>query len=113
LKWFVLFRIMTIIVPIGLSGCGESWASDELNKAASDILRVSEACLYDVRDHQIKYEASNNCNALRGLSDRYIDEGGYQDGTPAEIKLKYAHAQKVAWMALALSVSNGEANRIW
>lgn len=109
----MLLSTMSIIIAIGITGCRDSRSSNELENAASDILRVSEDCLYDVRDNNIKYEASDNCKSLGRLSDRYIDAGGFQDGAPVEIEIKYTQARLHAWMALSLSVSNGQASRIW
>ena len=104
----------TIALPLVLFlGCSRFFPSPDLKAAASAILSASEACLYDVRDKSLKYESSKNCNSLRVLSDKFIDAGGLRADTSLEIELQYAQARMHAWMALALSVSNGEASRIW
>jgi hypothetical protein len=103
-------RSLLLLAAVALAGCGPS---AQLKAASSAILAASEACLFDVRDKNIKYEASKNCNSLRVLSDKYIDAGGLRTDTSTEIQLEYAYARMHAWMALALSVSNGNASRVW
>jgi hypothetical protein len=74
---------------------------------------ASENCVYDVRDEGLKYDESSHCNSLSALSRQYIDVGGGAPDSPVETEIDFERARGQAWMALALSASDGAASRIW
>lgn len=96
-----------------LSGCCLFGPSAEQKATSAGLLAASESCLTDVRDKSIKYERSQNCNSLRPLSQKYINAGGGRPDTSLETEIEFERARVQAWMALALSASNGEAAGIW
>jgi hypothetical protein len=74
-----------------------------MHEAASDFLSTTEACMLDVRDRGLKYETSRICQGLKGVSLRYIEEGGDLSSTPPQVALMAERGQTMAWMARALS----------
>jgi len=105
--------LVAAILAVVLSGCRVFGPSAEQKATSAALLAASEACVYDVRDKQIKYEQSRNCNALGALSLQYMHAGGGRPGAPLETEIEFERARVMAWMALALSASNGQASRIW
>lgn len=96
-----------------LSGFNFFGPTAEQKATSAALLAASEACVQDVRDRNFKYEQSKNCNALGVLSGKYIDAGGSRSDAPLETEINFERARVHAWMALALSVSNGKASRVW
>lgn len=107
----------TAIVPtvsaLLLAGCNLLGPSAELTVSAKALMETSERCVLDVRDRNMKYESSGNCNAMSALAQQYINAGGGRPDAPLETEIEFERARVHAWMALALSASNGEAFRIW
>lgn len=54
-----------------------------------------------------------NCNAMSALSQQYVNTGGGKADSPLETEIEFERARAHAWMASALSVSNGDASSIW
>lgn len=96
-----------------LTSCARGAASAEQRASVKALLSTSEQCVYDVRDRGMKYESSQNCNALGALSLQYVSAGGGSSGAPLETEIEFERARVQAWMALALSASDGRASRIW
>jgi hypothetical protein len=109
----VVQAVALSILALTLSGCRFLGPSAEQKTASAALLVASEACVRDVRDMKVRYESSRHCNALGALSGQYIDAGGGRPGAPLETEIEFERARVHAWMALALSSSKGEANRIW
>lgn len=112
-KKVLLFPALAVIAITSSSGCSLLGPSAQLKASAGALLAASESCVLDVRDKRIKYEQSKNCNSLGPLSRQYIEAGGGKPDTPLEVETSFERARVQAWMALALSASNGEANRVW
>ena len=106
---------LLILAPAStlLIGCGMLGPSAEQKATVKALMNASEKCVYDVRDKNIKYESSRNCNAMSALSLHYINAGGGRPDAPLETEIEFERSRVHAWMALALSASNGEASRIW
>jgi hypothetical protein len=96
-----------------LSGCNPFGASSDQKAAVRALLAASEKCVYDVRDKNLKYDRSPNCTSLGALSQQYINAGGGRLESPLETEIEFERARVHAWMALALSASNGQASNIW
>jgi hypothetical protein len=105
--------ILALVATSLLAGCNFLGPSAELKDAVSALMDVSEKCVYDVRDQRLKYEESKNCNALGALSQQYINAGGGRPEAPLSTEIQFERARVHAWMALALSASDGQAKRIW
>ena len=82
-----------------LTGCRETNSSRRV--AADDLARAADACLIDVRDHDITWERSTNCQSLAGLAGSYISLGHFQS-EPAEVRVIAERARATAWMARQL-----------
>ena len=104
--------ILLLFIAI-LCGCQLFDPSAEQIAAVKALGAASEACVYDVRDKNIKYEASKNCNSMSPLAQQYINAGGGRPDSNLKAEIEFERARVQAWMALALSASNGEASRIW
>ena len=105
--------VTAMLLLFMLSGCRLFGPSAEQKATSAALLIASEACVADVRDKNIKYERSQYCNSLRALSGQYINAGGGRPDASLETEIEFERARVHAWMALALSASNGEAALIW
>ena len=107
-------RLLVLVsIATALVGCKVLGPSAEQKATVKALMEASEKCVYDVRDKSIKYEISRNCNAMSALSQQYIKAGGGRPDAPLETEIDFERSRVHAWMALALSASNGEASRIW
>lgn len=90
---------------------------EQNNDLAVDSLRIeqtAELCLVEVRDRGMAYDSASSCRALSDLASRYIEAGGGKPDTPARYEVRFANAQRMAWVARATSASCGkEPMRIW
>ena len=104
----------TIVIALGMSlaGCS-SFASKNPIKEAQALRAKADKCLLDVRDNDLKYDTSSNCQALAALSKSYIDAGGQLPDEPAETKLVAEQAVKVAWNAQAVSATGNPTISLW
>ncbi len=101
LAWFGLLALM---------GCDRN---DRLDLAGRALDESAERCLYEVRDSGKKYDAAPSCTALSALSLSYVEAGG-TGSEPALYRVRFMSAQRMAWMALAMSEScSGKPLRIW
>ncbi len=102
------------LLVASLVGCSVSEPSEAQKSTSKALLDVSEKCVHDVRDKNIKYDMSANCTALGALSRQYIDAGGGRPETSLEVEINFERAVVHAWMARALSESRApELVRIW
>jgi len=108
--------LLYLILPLALlSGCDllEPSASADQTATVQAFKYASEKCVHDVRDGKQKYESSSNCNSLGALSFQYMKVGGGMSGAPNETELEYRSALANAWMARAISLSDGGPYNIW
>ncbi len=84
-----------------------------LEITARGFAKTADECLLDVRDRQLRYENSPNCNALGTLSTQFIEAGGFDKNTPDRITLIAEKGRAVAWMARATSLAGNRRLSLW
>lgn len=105
---FTAERRTAEIVEFSVSDQGEA------RTAASALLRATEQCFYDVRDRDLTWEGSMDCQGLGSLASDYSALGGFGvQELDTDIVLIAEKARSTAWMARATSLSPGQPLRIW
>lgn len=94
-----------------LTGCSES--EIQLEITAKVFPKDADECVLDVRDRHFKYKTLPNCNVLRALSARFIEPGGLDKTASDRISLIAEKGRAIAWMALAVSASEGPRLSLW
>lgn len=107
-----IINIALLFLLVALTGCNPLDAINQ-RQAAEALLNASEKCVYSVRDQKKKYQNSPSCLSLGGLAGIYINAGGLHDGNDVQARLLYEQARVHAWMALALSETDGKVLKIW
>jgi hypothetical protein len=100
------------IATLSLIGCSSLTARNPI-KEAKALNAGAEHCLLDVRDKGLKYETSQNCQKLGGLSQTYINAGGQLPEEPVESQLIGEQAVRMAWAARAISASGDSSISLW
>jgi len=93
-----------------ITGC-KLEENEELKKSVYALSTIADECVLDVRDREMKYDKSNNCQKLWTLVDDYMKKWGGLEDTPKEIEIIFERVRVSAWMAKALSA--GSDSSIW
>ena len=94
-----------------MSACSPS--ESQLDSIANQLSEAASRCVRDVRDHSLKYEASDNCRSLGRIAKQYVDAGGFKDTTPSHADRIAESARARAWMALAISKTGDQGLSVW
>jgi hypothetical protein len=94
-----------------LSSCSDR-DDTGLSEAKAYQLRA-EQCLLDVRDRNLKFETSKNCQGLQALYMRWVDAVDLSKGRSEKVQLIIESAQRMAWGARAKSAANNPNLRLW
>jgi hypothetical protein len=73
----------------------------------------AEQCLLDVRERNLKFETSKNCQGLQALYGRWLDAIDPAKGRSEKVQLVMESAQRMAWGARAKSAANNPRLRLW
>lgn len=97
-----------------------SGGQQDAREAAKALLAAADECFYDVRDRDLSWEGSPNCQGLGEFVDTYIALGGFGAAEltgagrlPADIEWIGEQARSTAWMARATALSPGTPLSIW
>jgi hypothetical protein len=101
-----------VLLVVWTSACSREGRSQH-ERIAVQLRDAANRCLGDVRDHEVKYENSQNCRSLSRLAQQYIEAGGFKDSAPAEADRMAEGARARAWMALAISKTGDKRLSIW
>jgi hypothetical protein len=94
-----------------MSACSPS--ESQLDSIANQLSEAASRCVRDVRDHSLKYEASDNCRSLGRIAQQYVNAGGFKDTTPSHADRIAESARARAWMALAISKTGDPSLSVW
>ena len=107
-----MIRKLLILAVLGiLSSCSER---DDTGLAEAVAYQsTAEHCLLDVREHNLKFEESDNCKGLKALYMRWVDAVDLSKGRSEKVQLIMESAQRMAWGARAKSAANNPNLRLW
>jgi hypothetical protein len=106
-------RVMGLVLLVAwISACSREGRSEH-ERIAVQLRDAATRCLGDVRDHDVKYESSQNCRSLSRLAQQYIEAGGFKDSAPSQANRMAESARARAWMALAISKTGDKHLSIW
>lgn len=100
-----------LLLPMLLS-CSDD--DPHLDAASRAIERSADECLLSVRDRGTRYNETPACLALGSLAMGYIEATrGWKHEEPAQYRVRFISAQRMAWTALAWSETGDRNLRIW
>jgi hypothetical protein len=106
-------RVIGLILLVAWTTACSREGRSQHERIAIQLRDAAMRCLGDVRDHDVKYENSDNCRSLSRLAQQYIEAGGFKDSAPPQADRIAESARSRAWMALAMSKTGDKRLSIW